>query len=183
MYNRSENPIFVNSLTLEESESPSPTRVPAEHCLCVFDPVKASHQNYGWNFTNCVGPIDRNSVRISFAKGWGPRYSRREITSCPCWIEVLLAPCRWLILSLIFFFKLTCTKKKLYCDLTDCGPYNIFQLERLTLNIIYRERKKERGAVTFPSYYTIIRNIIVTTCCPYDIACYSQPFSLFFSYY
>ncbi|KAJ8947054.1 hypothetical protein NQ318_019947 [Aromia moschata] len=33
VYNRSDNPIFVSSLTLEGPDSPSPTRVPAEHCL------------------------------------------------------------------------------------------------------------------------------------------------------
>ncbi|XP_018321309.1 mothers against decapentaplegic homolog 6 [Agrilus planipennis] len=92
MYNRSDHPVFVNSLTLEETE---PTRVPAEHCLCIFDPAKAAHQNYGWNnFATCHGPVDRNSVRISFAKGWGRNYTRTEITSCPCWLEILLAPCR-----------------------------------------------------------------------------------------
>lgn len=38
------------------------------------------------------GPFDPNALRISFAKGWGPKYSRQFITSCPCWVEVLLAP-------------------------------------------------------------------------------------------
>lgn len=96
VYNRSDNPIFINSLTLEDADSPSsPTRVPAEHCLCVYDPLKAAHQNYGWDFTSRYGPVDLNSIRISFVKGWGPRYSRQEITSCPCWIEILLEPCRW----------------------------------------------------------------------------------------
>ncbi|RZC39771.1 MH2 domain containing protein [Asbolus verrucosus] len=94
VYNRSDNPIFVNSLTLENEDSPLPTRVPAEQCLCVFDPVKAAHRNYGWDFTTPFGPVDPNSIRISFAKGWGPRYCRQEITSCPCWLEILLAPCR-----------------------------------------------------------------------------------------
>ncbi|XP_018574141.1 mothers against decapentaplegic homolog 6 [Anoplophora glabripennis] len=95
VYNRSENSIFVSSLTLEDPDSPSPTKVPAGNCLCIFDPVKAAQQNYGWNFTHPqFGPIDPNSVRISFVKGWGQKYSRREIMSCPCWLEILLAPCR-----------------------------------------------------------------------------------------
>ncbi|KAJ8970920.1 hypothetical protein NQ314_000970 [Rhamnusium bicolor] len=95
VYNRSDNPIFVSSLTLEDPDSPSPTRVPAEHCLCVYDSVKAAQQNFGWNFTHPqFGPIDPNSIRISFVKGWGQNYSRREITLCPCWLEILLAPCR-----------------------------------------------------------------------------------------
>lgn len=42
-----------------------------------------------------TGPVDKYSVRISFAKGWGPNYHRPEVISCPCWLEVLLSPCRW----------------------------------------------------------------------------------------
>lgn len=42
-------------------------------------------------------------MRISFAKGWGPNYSRLEVISCPCWLEVLLmsplSPCRWHIVN------------------------------------------------------------------------------------
>lgn len=41
-----------------------------------------------------LGPVDTNSVRISFVKGWGPNYQRNEVKSCPCWLEVLLSPCR-----------------------------------------------------------------------------------------
>lgn len=42
-----------------------------------------------------TGPIDIYSVRISFAKGWGPKYQRQEVTACPCWLEVHLSRCRW----------------------------------------------------------------------------------------
>ncbi|XP_017776505.1 PREDICTED: mothers against decapentaplegic homolog 6-like [Nicrophorus vespilloides] len=94
LYNRSGYPVFVNSLTLEsETMSRSPIRLPSEHCVCVFNPARVAHQNYGWNFAE--GPTVRpNSVQVSFVKGWGPGYSRQEITSCPCWLEIHLVPCR-----------------------------------------------------------------------------------------
>lgn len=96
VYNRSDNPIFVNSVTLDGVDPTSPLRVPAEHCLRVFDPtVRPPHDGRRLNLTNQkCGPVDPNSIRISFVKGWGPHYSRQQITSCPCWIEILLAPCR-----------------------------------------------------------------------------------------
>ncbi|GJQ81577.1 Dad [Trypoxylus dichotomus] len=94
VYNRSSIPIFVNSLTLDSSIDSLPTRVHMEHCLCVFDPIKIAHKDYRCKIANSKGPIDINSVTISFGKGWGDGYSRMEISSCPCWIEILLAPCR-----------------------------------------------------------------------------------------
>lgn len=104
-YNRSESPIFVNSPTLDDPESRTLLvyRVPPGFCLNIFDRAKILQLPYGGGggggggqaagFT-ASGPVDINSVRISFAKGWGPKYSRQEVTSCPCWLEVLLAPCR-----------------------------------------------------------------------------------------
>lgn len=104
-YNRSESPIFVHSPTLDDPESRTLLvyRVPPGFCLNIFDRAKilqlpcgggGGGGNQAAGFVTS-GPIDINSVRISFAKGWGPKYSRQEVTSCPCWLEVLLAPCRW----------------------------------------------------------------------------------------
>ncbi|XP_067013036.1 mothers against decapentaplegic homolog 6 [Anabrus simplex] len=90
-YNRSDGPIFVNSPTLDDPESRTLLvyRVPPGHCLNIFERGKAQCRQLAH-----TGPVDPNSVRISFAKGWGPKYSRQEVTACPCWLEVLLAPCR-----------------------------------------------------------------------------------------
>ncbi|MEE6527095.1 hypothetical protein FKM82_028190 [Ascaphus truei] len=93
VYNRSEHPIFVNSPTLDVPACrPLIVRkVMPGFSLKVFDykktrvpgppPAAPEHAD---------GPYDPHSVRISFAKGWGPCYSRQVITSCPCWLEVLL---------------------------------------------------------------------------------------------
>ncbi|XP_072765820.1 uncharacterized protein Dad isoform X2 [Anoplolepis gracilipes] len=105
-YNRSESPIFVHSPTLDEPESRTLLvyRVPSGFCLNIFDRAKILQLPYNGNGGGgsggqtagfaASGPVDINSVRISFVKGWGPKYSRQEVTSCPCWLEVLLAPCR-----------------------------------------------------------------------------------------
>ncbi|XP_034941203.1 mothers against decapentaplegic homolog 6 [Chelonus insularis] len=97
-YNRSGSPIFVNSPTLDDPESRTLLvyRVPPGFCLNIFDRAKSPPVRYTTysDPPNASGPVDAHSVRISFAKGWGPKYSRQEVTSCPCWLEVLLAPCR-----------------------------------------------------------------------------------------
>ena len=43
-------------------------------------------------YSSSEGPFDPHAIRISFAKGWGNSqgYSRSDITSCPCWLEVHL---------------------------------------------------------------------------------------------
>ena len=40
------------------------------------------------------GPFDPNSVRLSFAKGWGQNSARQYVECCPCWLEIMLLPSR-----------------------------------------------------------------------------------------
>lgn len=100
MYNRSDWPVFVNSPSLDRPSCRTflVYRVPAGHCFRIFYPkvLRPPPTSTYWaaTATTVAGPIDPNSVRISFAKGWGPKYSRQEITACPTWLEVLLSPCR-----------------------------------------------------------------------------------------
>lgn len=96
MYNRSDWPVFVNSPSLNRPGCRTflVYRVPAGHCFRIFCPEARNVSPMRRNGPP-IGPVDPNSVRISFAKGWGPKYHRQEITACPTWLEVLLSPCRW----------------------------------------------------------------------------------------
>lgn len=93
VYNRSQHPVFVHSPTLDppSARGLNVKRVMPGFSLKVFD-----YECSSWMAEHSVkpesqeGPWDPHSVRISFAKGWGPCYSRQFITSCPCWLEVLL---------------------------------------------------------------------------------------------
>ncbi|XP_070622193.1 mothers against decapentaplegic homolog 6-like [Erythrolamprus reginae] len=90
-YNRSEHPLFVCSPTLGPAGSfaPSVHKIPPGYSIKVFDYERAGHLASGHPGT-AEGPHDGHTIRISFGKGWGPSYTRRFITSCPCWLEVLL---------------------------------------------------------------------------------------------
>ncbi|TNN86939.1 Mothers against decapentaplegic 6 [Liparis tanakae] len=91
-YNRSEHPIFVNSPTLDVPNSRTLVvrKVMPGYSIKVFDYERSCLLRHTTEADLLDGPYDPNSVRISFAKGWGPCYSRQFITSCPCWLEVLL---------------------------------------------------------------------------------------------
>ncbi|XP_026175384.1 mothers against decapentaplegic homolog 6-like [Mastacembelus armatus] len=93
VYNRSQNPVFVHSPTLDppSARGLSVKRVMPGFSLKVFDYECSNWMaKHGVKPESQEGPWDPHSVRISFAKGWGPCYSRQFITSCPCWLEVLL---------------------------------------------------------------------------------------------
>ncbi|KAK6475021.1 mothers against decapentaplegic-like protein 6-like [Huso huso] len=91
-YNRSEHPIFVNSPTLDipNCRTLIVRKVMPGYSIKVFDYEKSCLLQHAMEQDYTDGPYDPNSVRISFAKGWGPCYSRQFITSCPCWLEILL---------------------------------------------------------------------------------------------
>ncbi|CAG5116686.1 unnamed protein product [Candidula unifasciata] len=94
-YNASNFPIFVNSPTLDDPKSPRSLvvkKVPPGYSIKIFDYARAEllERTEARSMLLNDGPFDPCSVRISLAKGWGPSYSRQFITSCPCWLEVLL---------------------------------------------------------------------------------------------
>ncbi|XP_019622774.1 PREDICTED: mothers against decapentaplegic homolog 6-like [Branchiostoma belcheri] len=91
-YNRSGHAIFVNSPTLDVPNSRTliVRKIPPGFSIKIFDYERSEMLQRTSNSDLLDGPYDPNSVRISFAKGWGPSYSRQFITSCPCWVEVLL---------------------------------------------------------------------------------------------
>lgn len=100
LYNRAEIPLFVNSPTLDGGIHCRADfivhKLPPGHILNIFDYEKArEYQKLPVHPALLhVGPIDQNSVHVSFAKGWGPNYRRQAITECPCWLEILLVPAR-----------------------------------------------------------------------------------------
>ncbi|XP_054850458.1 mothers against decapentaplegic homolog 6-like isoform X2 [Eublepharis macularius] len=89
-YNRSDHPVFISSPTLSPPGSPGLAvhKILPGYSIKAFDYERANSLA-GWQDLS-DGPCDTHTVRISFTKGWGPSYSRRFITSCPCWLEVLL---------------------------------------------------------------------------------------------
>ncbi|XP_076032264.1 daughters against dpp [Oratosquilla oratoria] len=98
VYNRSDVPLFIHSPTLDVAPHSRFTvhKLLPGYTLNIFDYEKAQKFKKLPPDPDLLheGPIDTNSVRISFAKGWGPKYSRQFITSCPCWLEILLFPAR-----------------------------------------------------------------------------------------
>ncbi|XP_073408479.1 mothers against decapentaplegic homolog 6-like [Dendrobates tinctorius] len=90
VYNQSKHPIFINSSTLAavHARGQAVRKLLSGYSIKVFDAEIAANLLRRPDLGN--GPHDPHSIRISFAKGWGSCYSRQFITSCPCWLEILL---------------------------------------------------------------------------------------------
>jgi len=95
-YNRTEVPVFVNSPTLDvpNSRTFSVFKIPPGYSMQIFNYEISKLYQRIRDPALLDGPFDPNAVRISFAKGWGPSYSRQFIDCCPCWLEILLVPPR-----------------------------------------------------------------------------------------
>ena len=96
LYNRTDVPVFVNSPTLDtpNTRTFNVLKLRPGYSMQVFDYEKSRYYQRIRDPRTLDGPFDPNAVRLSFAKGWGAKYSRQVVTSCPCWLEVLLVPPR-----------------------------------------------------------------------------------------
>lgn len=94
IYNRSNIPVFITSPTMDMPNTRTLTvfKILPGHSVNVFDYNLSQLYQGIHNPELFNGPVYRNFVRISFAKGWGPKYSRRFVSCCPCSVEILLNP-------------------------------------------------------------------------------------------
>lgn len=92
VYNRSKHAVFVDSPTLDppNAKKLSVIKIMPGYSILAFDFACAQRYQLMSDADARDGPFDSYAFRISFAKGWGPDYTRQYITSCPCWLEVLL---------------------------------------------------------------------------------------------
>ncbi|XP_016960389.1 mothers against decapentaplegic homolog 6 [Drosophila biarmipes] len=87
IYNRGNTPVFVDSPTLAENMD-RVCKVMPGYCLKAFETFRAQLLSMEQQGHHRMGPVDYFSIKISFAKGWGPAYKRQDIMGCPCWLEV-----------------------------------------------------------------------------------------------
>ncbi|KAH8354240.1 hypothetical protein KR084_004326 [Drosophila pseudotakahashii] len=87
IYNRGNTPVFVDSPTLAENLD-RVCKVMPGYCLKAFETNRAQLLSMKQQGHHHMGPVDYFSIKISFAKGWGPAYKRQDIMGCPCWLEV-----------------------------------------------------------------------------------------------
>ncbi|CAG0899455.1 unnamed protein product [Cyprideis torosa] len=81
-YNRSMFPMFISSSSRPKSDRA--VRLAPGWAVKALDPARSSHQDHQQL------PHPPVTIQISFAKGWGKLYKRRDVIQCPCWLEVFL---------------------------------------------------------------------------------------------
>ncbi|VDD86865.1 unnamed protein product [Enterobius vermicularis] len=91
--NVSAAPIFVQSQNANYIlKSPATTvmRLPPGHSMKIFDFQSFLKVTNGDPFCSAYKLTAMCFIRLSFVKGWGANYPRKEVTSTPCWIELIL---------------------------------------------------------------------------------------------
>ncbi|XP_018018932.1 mothers against decapentaplegic homolog 6 isoform X1 [Hyalella azteca] len=102
LYNQSNVDVFVSSPALPESiedtsrfDSPSVRKIKPGHTLKIFSfDLVDSLSRISAKRSRLCGRVDVFCVNVSFCKGFGSSYKRREITACPCWLQLHLEPPR-----------------------------------------------------------------------------------------
>ena len=111
LYNLSSQPIFLAPPTLSPLHARSTLvhRLSPGKCVKIYDRLTAdifrslrteseelessfegSSSSFDEKFKQRKFDGSRSAevIPLSFGKGWGPNYSRRDVLSCPCWLEV-----------------------------------------------------------------------------------------------
>lgn len=119
IYNRGNLPLFVSSAYLifqYRAEGEEVVKVKPGYSIKAFD---LDFRPPG-GFTS-VPSSPCSSIYVSFGKGWGPGYKRKEVLGCNCWMEICLnkftqKQSRWFFLVCITFW---CSSD--YCS----GPFSL----------------------------------------------------------
>jgi len=87
--NHLDEPVFACSASTGASNGGGPfdvLRLPPGESAEIFHP--SACRRVALKLRPDDGPVDVFSVKVSFCKGWGGKYARRDVFACPCWLEI-----------------------------------------------------------------------------------------------